>query len=185
MRNSFCRRVSPSSIDFLRDAGMKYLTSSTTSLSFAIAIVLFAVATLIEGDPAPPELPPEEDTPQMLREVREDTNIRDTRTAEACREAEAALVQTLEASQYCQVDSDCTILDYGYPLQCMTSIAQDRVSAYRLQYRDYEARCEYRVYYDCPDAPMTRTPVCRANRCEVELSRNEVLRQLTLDHIGQ
>lgn len=164
---------------------MKYLTSSTTSLSFAIAIVLFLVATLLEGDPPPPEVLLAEDAPEMIRVVREDTAVRDTRTAEACRDAEAALVRTVENSQFCSVDSDCTILDYGYPLQCMTSIAQESVSDYRLQYRDYEERCEYRVYYDCPDAPMTRTPVCRANRCEVELSRNEVLRQLTLDHIGQ
>lgn len=164
---------------------MKYLSSSTTSLSIAVAVVLFVVATLLEGDPAPPELPPPEKTPQLIRDVRPDSSVRDGSQALACRDAEDALLQTVEAARACQVDEDCTILDYGYPLQCMTSIAQASVSDYRAEYSQYEAACEYRVYYDCPSAPMTRTPVCRQNRCEVELTRHEALKQLTMDHIEQ
>lgn len=164
---------------------MKYMSSSTTSLSIAIAVVLFALATFIEGESPPPELPPAEATPQFIRDVRPDSAVRDGGSAEACREAEDALKQTVETARACNVDEDCTILDYGYPLQCMTSIAQSSVSAYRLQYRQYEERCEFRVYYDCPSAPMTRVPVCRDNLCEVELTRHEALKELTMQHIGQ
>ncbi|MDX1481890.1 MAG: hypothetical protein R3315_09455 [Woeseiaceae bacterium] len=164
---------------------MKYLSTSTTSISIVIAVLLFAVASLFEGDPPAPELVPEEKTPRMITTVREDSALRDENAAEACRAAEEQLLQTVAESQACDIDADCTILDYGYPLQCMTSIAQSAVSAFRLEYRDYEALCEYRVYYDCPSEPLVRVPVCRNNRCAVELSRNEILKQLTMDHIGQ
>lgn len=164
---------------------MKFLDTSTTSLSIVIAIILFAIATLIEGDPPPPELVPEEQTPRMITTVRQDSALRDADAAEACRRAEERVLEVVAESQYCEVDEDCTILDYGYPLQCMTSIAQSRVSAFRLEYRNYEERCEYRVYYDCPSEPLIRVPMCRNNRCEVELSRNEMLKQITMDHIGQ
>lgn len=157
------------------------------TLSIAIAVVLFAVATWLEGEqPEPePELSPRENTPQMIMDVRPDSAVRDERDGQSCRDAEARLMATVEASQSCEVDEDCTILDYGYPLQCMTSIAQSKVSAFRLEYRRYEESCEYRVYYDCPSEPLIRVPVCRDNRCAVELSRNEILKQITMDHIAQ
>ena len=164
---------------------MKYLSSSTTAVSMIIAVVLFALATWIEGDPPEPIVPPPEVTPQMIREVRPDTVVRDLRDAENCAAAETALMSRVDAAQACQVDDDCTILDYGYPIQCLTSIAQDEVSAVRLQYRQYEEACTYRVYYDCPSEPLQRVPVCRNNRCEVELRTNDQLKQMTLDYINR
>ena len=164
---------------------MKYLSSSTTAVSMIIAVVLFALATWIEGDPPEPDIPPPEVTPQLIREVRPDTAVRDVQDAENCEAAESALMARVDAAQACQVDDDCTILDYGYPIQCLTSIAQDEVSAVRLQYRRYEEACTYRVYYDCPAEPLERVPVCRNNRCEVELRTNDQLKQMTLDYINR
>ncbi len=155
------------------------------AVSLVIAVVLFTVATLIEGERPAPEPPPAEATPQLIREVRPDTAVRDDRVAQTCQDAEAALMARVEAAQACEVDEDCTILDYGYPIQCLTSIAQDQVTAVRLQYRSYEESCTYRVYYDCPAEPLERVPVCRSNRCEVELRTNDQLKQLTLDYINR
>lgn len=155
------------------------------TLSIVIAVVLFALATWIEGDPPEPSTPDPDRTPQMIREVRPETPLRGVVAAQSCRDAEAALMATVEASQACEVDEDCTILDYGYPIQCLTSIAQDAVSEVRLEYRNYEQACSHRVYYDCPSEPLVRVPVCRNNRCEVELSRNEILEQLTKEYLEQ
>ena len=164
---------------------MEQLSSSTMAISTVIAVVLFAVATFIEGERPAPEPPPEEVTPQMIREVRPDTAVRDDQDAQSCKAAETALMARVEAAQACEVDADCTILDYGYPIQCLTSIAQDQVSAVRLQYRSYEESCTYRVYYDCPSEPLERVPVCQNNRCVVELRTNDQLKQLTLDYINR
>jgi len=160
------------------------MSSTTTTISFAIAIVLFVVATLIEGEPPPPELVPEEKAPQMIREVRRDTVVRDDIAVQPCVDAEADLLAKVEASQSCEVDADCTIFDYGYPIQCLTSVAQDEISSIRLAYRDYEQSCSYRVYYDCPSEPLERHPVCRNNRCEVELRTLDLLKEMTFNHIG-
>ena len=164
---------------------MKQFGSSTMAISLVIAVVLFAVASLIEGERPAPEPPPAEDTPQIIREVRPDTAVRDDRDTQTCKAAETALMAKVEAAQACEVDDDCTILDYGYPIQCLTSIAQDQVTAVRLQYRSYEESCTYRVYYDCPSEPLKRVPICRNNRCEVELQTNDELKQLTLDYINR
>ncbi len=161
---------------------MKNLTSSTTAVSFVIAALLFVVASWIEGDrPVPP---PPENVPTFLREVRPDSAIRDDLATQSCRDAEIRLKETLEASQYCEVDADCTIFDYGYPIQCLTSVAQTEISALRLEYRNYEQSCSYRVYYDCPSEPLERHPVCRNNRCAVELRTLNLLRDQTLEHLG-
>jgi len=163
---------------------VKYLTSSTTTLSVLIAIVLFALATWIEGEPPPALRREPAKTPQMIREVREETGLRDDSTLQSCRDAEASLLATVEAAQSCSVDEDCTILDYGYPIQCLTSIAQSAVSTVRIEYRNYEQACEFRVYYDCPSEPLRRVPVCRNSRCAVELSRNEILEELTREFLS-
>ena len=161
---------------------MKNLTSSTTAVSIVIAASLFVVASWIEGDRPVPE--PPESAPTFLREVRPDSAIRDELAMQSCREAETSLKETQEASQYCEVDADCTIFDYGYPIQCLTSVAQTEISALRLEYRNYEQSCSYRVYYDCPSEPLERHPVCRNNRCAVELRTLDLLRDQTLEHLG-
>lgn len=163
---------------------MKYLTSSTTSISFVIALVLFVAASWIEGDRPAPEPPPEDTVPTFVNQVRPDSPIRDDSAMMGCREAEDALKDRLEVSQHCEVDADCTIFDYGYPIQCLTSVAQSEISALRLEYRNYEQSCSYRVYYDCPSEPLERHPVCRNNRCAVELRTLDFLRDQTLEHLG-
>ena len=91
----------------------------------------------------------------------------------------------VEESRSCLRDEDCTIFDYGYPIQCLTSVAKSEITALRLEYRDYEKDCEHRVYYDCPSEPLEREPVCRNGRCEVELrTLDEYLRDETLQHLG-
>ena len=164
---------------------MKYLTSSTTTLAIVIAIVLFGVASLLDQRwQKPPEAPPEI-VPEMLRMADRESALPDRSAVLSCEAAETTLLATVDAAQSCEVDDDCTILDYGYPIQCLTSIAQEDVSAVRLEYRNYEESCAYRVYYDCPSEPMQRVPVCRNNRCEVELQRHDALKELTMDYINR
>jgi hypothetical protein len=166
---------------------MKYLSSSTTTLSILIAVVLFVAASLFESERTAPVPAPEagEAATSPLGLVRADSTVRDDRAILSCRDAETRLLEEVEAAQACEVDEDCTILDYGYPIQCLTSIATSSISAVRLEYRNYEQACAYRVYYDCPSEPMQRVPVCRNSRCQVELQRNEALRQMTLDYINR
>jgi len=163
---------------------VKYISSSTTAVSIVIAIVLFGVTSLIDQRrPKPPQTEPEV-VPQMLRMADRQSTLYNVEDTQSCQAAESTLLATVDAAQGCQVDADCTILDYGYPIQCLTSIAQEGVSAVRLEYRNYEESCAYRVFYDCPTEPMKRVPVCRNNRCEVELQRHDALRELTMDYIN-
>jgi hypothetical protein len=162
---------------------MKQLTSSTTAISIVIATVLFAVASYFDSPP-PPLFDPDVNA-EWIPDVRPDTAVRDEQSTQSCQKAEDRLLAAVDAAQACEVDDDCTLLDYGYPIQCMTSIAQDAVTAVRLEFREYENSCPYRVYYDCPSEPMQRVPVCRNNRCEVELQRHEQLKRLTLDYINR
>lgn len=163
---------------------MKYMSSSTTAVSLLIAIVLFSVASWLDSGRPAPEPPPPEKTPVMQTQVRPDTQLRDESVLRSCRDAENSLMSRLEASQSCEVDSDCIIFDYGYPIQCLTSVAQAEVSALRLEYRNYEQSCDHRVYYDCPSEPMERKAVCRDNRCAVELQTLDFLKDETLRHLG-
>ena len=163
---------------------MKYLTSSTTSLSMVVAVVLFVVASWIDSKRPAPEPPEESTTPQLINEVRRDSAVRDESVTRDCRVAERQLFDTLDASQSCSVDADCALFDYGYPIQCLTSVARSEISALRVEYKNYEAACTYRVYYDCPTAPNERKPVCRQNRCTVELRTLDMLKDQTLEHLG-
>ena len=163
---------------------MKQLSSSTTAISLVVAVVLFAFASWLDGEKPAPEPPPPEKTPVMVTEVRQDSSVRDELAMRSCREAEENLVAKLEVSQFCDVDADCTIFDYGYPIQCLTSVARSEISALRLEYRNYEQSCTYRVYYDCPSEPMERKAVCRNSQCVVELQTLDLLRDQTLRHLG-
>lgn len=163
---------------------MKYLTSSTTALSMVIAVVLFVVASWFEGDPPPPLPTAEIESPQLIDSVRQDTPVRDETATQDCRAAEQRLRDRLDASQSCRVDADCTLLDYGYPIQCLTAVAQSEVSALRREYRNYEQACTFRVFYDCPAEPLERRAVCRNNSCVVELRTLDLLKDQTLEHLG-
>lgn len=163
---------------------MNKLPLSTALLSVVIAVVLWYIAMRLDSslqpDSAPAALPV---APEFGRQV-EERGVVGGRAAEACRRAEDAMQVLVDDARYCESDSDCTIFDYGYPIQCLTSVANSEITRLRLAYRDYQESCEYRVYYDCPSEPMERHPVCLRNRCEVELRNNDFLQDETLKYLG-
>ena len=153
-------------------------------ISAAVAVLLWLVATWFEDDARwlPPEaamaVNPTIETP------RTDTPLRINTDALSCEQAETTLVGKVEDAQYCSTDDDCTLFDYGYPIQCLTSVAKTEITTLRLEYRRYEQSCAYRVYYDCPSGEMERQAICRNNRCEVELVGTDPLEAETLQHLG-
>ncbi len=101
-----------------------------------------------------------------------------------CKETENALRDRIDTARYCATDSDCTLFDFGYPIDCMTSVAKSEITALRLDYRRYEQSCDYRVYFDCPAEPMERRAVCEENRCIISLQAIDTLEEETLVHLG-
>ena len=101
-----------------------------------------------------------------------------------CEETENALRDRVDTSRRCTSDSDCTLFDFGYPIDCMTSVAKSEITGLRLEYRRYEESCNFRVYFDCPAEPMERRAVCRENRCSVSLQAIDGLEEETLDYLG-
>jgi hypothetical protein len=163
---------------------MRTSSNPTILVSVAVAIGLWLVATLLEGDDR--WLPPEAGIASETRmsSPRQDTPVRTSTDANSCQRVEADLVERVETAQYCTTDDDCTLFDFGYPMQCMTSVAKAEITSLRMAYRDYERSCTYRVYYDCPSGSMERQAVCRNNRCAVDLVSNEPLKDETLRHLG-
>jgi hypothetical protein len=163
---------------------MKSKNTPTVLISVVLAVVLWLVATLLEDDARwLPEVPDESiDVSQPA--PREDSDLKINTDVMSCEQAEAEIVQMVDDARYCSTDDDCTLFDYGYPIECLTSVAKDEITALRLEYRRYEQSCSYRVYYDCPSGEMQREAVCRNNRCEVDLVTDEVLKDLTLRHLG-
>jgi len=153
-------------------------------LSTVLAVLLWLVATWFEDDSR--WLPKEtlQQTDLSLEMPRLDTPLRVNTDALSCQQVEAGLMQDVEASQYCSTNEDCTLFDYGFPIQCMTSVSKQKITALRMVYRNYEQTCAYRVYYDCPSGNMERRAVCHSNRCEVELVTIDPLKDATLKHIG-
>ena len=153
-------------------------------ISAAAAVVLWLVATWFEDDarwlPDVAESSPAFAVPAP----RVDTPLRTNTDALSCQQTEEALVERVAESQYCSTDDDCTLFDYGYPIQCLTSVSKTEITSLRLAYRRYEDNCAYRVYYDCPSGDMERQAVCRNNRCEVELVSIDPLESETLQHLG-
>ena len=163
---------------------MKSSSNPTVLISVVLAVLLWFAATLFEEDARwLPEVP-EQAFETTMASPRQDTPVRLNTDELSCESAEANMVEMVSSAQYCATDDDCTLFDYGYPIQCMTSVAKSEISMLRLEYRRYEASCAYRVYYDCPTGPMEREAVCRNNRCEVELVTDEVLQDQTLRHLG-
>ncbi len=163
---------------------MKHLPYATALISISAAVVLWLIATWLEGD-TPWLIPtPEAGTGFSNAEVRLDTPVQIKPDLAGCEQAEDALRQKVDDAQYCSTDDDCTLFDYGYPIECLTSVAKTEITALRLEYRNYEQSCAYRVYYDCPTGDMERQAVCRSNRCAVELQSTEVLEEETRDYLG-
>jgi hypothetical protein len=163
---------------------MKSSSHQTVLISVIAAVVLFLVATLFEDDSRwlLPEGAEQIDT--SPRSARQDTPVRVATDVLSCSQAEATLQARVGNAQYCSIDDDCTLFDYGYPIQCLTSVAKLEITALRLEYRKYEESCKYRVYYDCPSGDMKRQAVCRNNRCTVVLVSIDPLQDATLQHLG-
>lgn len=164
---------------------MKKKSSNPVMLiSVVLAVALWLVATLFDDPsrwlPRVPATP----RPTGLPAPRDDSPLRVNTDRLSCQQAEAEIVAKVEDSRHCVRDEDCTLFDFGYPIQCLTSVSGDSITALRLEYRRYEASCEYRVYYDCPSDGARREAVCRNNRCEVDLVTDDVLQDLTLHHLG-
>ncbi len=102
----------------------------------------------------------------------------------SCQETENSLRDTVETARICKTDSDCTLVDFGYPIDCMTSVAKAEITALRLEYRRYERSCDFRVFFDCPAEPMQRRAVCQENRCAVSLRTIDTLEEETLEFLG-
>lgn len=163
---------------------MNRLPYATAILSVTIAVALWLIATWLEGDSAWLDSGPAAETGIAEVRVRSDTPVQASPDTGSCEQAEDALQAKVEDAQFCSSNDDCTLFDYGYPIQCLTSVAKSNITALRLEYRNYEQSCEYRVYYDCPTGDMVRLPVCRNNRCTVELESAEILEEKTLDYLG-
>lgn len=164
---------------------MNRLPLKTTLISAAAAIGLFAIASWFEDDA---RWVPPQPTGSRAAPERPSSGIRGpletTSAAESCERSERLLQESVEASRYCAADDDCTLFDYGYPIQCLTSVAKSEISNLRLEFKRYEMSCDYRVYYDCPTGEADRQAVCRENRCSVELETIDSLREETLEHLG-
>lgn len=163
---------------------MKSSPYQTALISVIAAVVLWLGATWFEDDSRwlPPEVRTEIDT--SISAPRSDTPVRVDTDVLSCSQAETNLQRKVDNAQYCSSDDDCTLFDYGYPIQCLTSVSKSEITALRLEYRKYEDSCAYRVYYDCPSGEMEREAVCRNNRCTVELISNDPLQDETLQYLG-
>lgn len=163
---------------------MNRLPLSTAAISVLVAVILWYIATSLEDDTRWLEAAPKSGDVAGFGRQADDSPLHGGAAALRCQNAERSMQNLVEQSRMCRSDDDCTIFDYGYPIQCLTAVASAEISALRIEYRNYEANCEFRVYYDCPSEPLERHPVCRNNRCEVELRAPDFLRDETLHHLG-
>jgi len=163
---------------------MNKMPPQAVALSVVLAIILWYVATLLDGDRydiVPTATGP---APQDFGRQTTDSPVLGGAVALRCQDAERRMQTLVDRSRSCVTDDDCTIFDFGYPIQCLTSVSKSEITNLRFEYRNYERECEFRVYYDCPAEPYERRPVCRENRCEVELGTLDDLRDLTFEHLG-
>jgi hypothetical protein len=160
--------------------------SAWLPVSVAVAVALWLLATLIESrlqvpDPVPPAaVGPVED------ERADDFPARGVASGPtSCEASEDRLELVIDGARSCKVDDDCTLFDYGYPLDCMTSVAKSEIPLLREEYRKYDESCEFRVFYDCPTDPYVRLALCRNGSCVVELDRRDDLQDSTLEQINR
>jgi hypothetical protein len=163
---------------------MKRLRTNTSLLAVTVAAGLFLIANHFDNR-APWQ--PRNQSPALMKPARDsvlDGPVRTMDTAGTCATAEEGMREAVAESQFCETDDDCTLFDYGYPIQCMTSVARSEITALRLRYRDYENSCRFRVYYDCPTDNAERIAVCRNRHCAVQLETIDQLKEETMQHIG-
>jgi len=163
---------------------MKHAKYATASVSVIAAVLLWSVATWFEDDARWTALTNVTAPDLAVEQRRPDTPVRVNTGTASCEQSETAMRQQVLNAQYCQEDDDCTLFDYGYPIECLTSVAKEEITALRREYLKYEQSCAYRVYYDCPSEPAERAAVCRNNRCAVELKTIDQLRDETLEYLG-
>ncbi|HLU07794.1 MAG TPA: hypothetical protein VKZ91_14645 [Woeseiaceae bacterium] len=159
-------------------------------LSLALAVVLWLIATVLENslrapEPVPPDVQPAGEPGLDAGRSPDSVDRADDAEAMSCQESEDQLKLVIEDARSCTVDDDCTLFDYGYPLDCMTSVAKDQIPRLREEYRRYGEACEHRVFYDCPTAPYVRLALCRNNQCIVELDKRDDLEGATLDQLNR
>jgi hypothetical protein len=102
-------------------------------MSVVIAFVLWFLATMLEArlEQAPVDAPPNSaaspesrrDGPSAAPEVAPPLS---------CEASENGLKKTIERARACNVDDDCTLFDYGYPIDCMTSVAKSAIPLLRV-----------------------------------------------------
>lgn len=150
---------------------MQKSTVNVLRLSVAVAVGLWLVATLGEmmlRSPPPPERP----SGEAAAPGTEPRQGASPALPASCPAVEDNLEALVGESRDCRTDDDCTLFDYGYPIDCMTSVAKSAVPALRRAYRQYDESCEHRLFFDCPTEPFVRVAVCRSSRCTVELYGN-------------
>lgn len=157
---------------------------ATASISVLAALVLWSIANLFEDDSRWTELADRSSPELSVQQPRSDTTVKTNTSVASCEQAEETIRQQVSSAQYCTSNDDCTLFDYGYPIQCLTSVSKSEITTLRLEYRNYEQSCAYRVYYDCPSGPAEREAVCRENRCEVDLVTIDLLKDETLQYLG-
>ena len=157
---------------------------TTTLISVVIAVVLFLIASYFEDDTRWQIPGPEGGSQSIGSRSFFDSPLQTMRASDNCEQTERDLVRSVDGARACNVDEDCTVFDFGYPIQCLTAVAKSEITALRLEYRRYEASCDFRVYYDCPSGHLDREPVCRNNQCTVELVGVDMLKEETLDYLG-
>ncbi len=163
---------------------MNRLPYATALISMSLAVILWFIATRFEDESR--WLTIQEGTPPDLAMQRpgKDTPVQTTQSVTNCEQAEDDLREKVAGARSCSTDDDCTVADYGYPIQCLTSVAKSEITSLRLEYRNYEKNCAFRVYYDCPSGQAKRQAVCRNNRCEVDLVTTDLLQEETLEYLG-
>lgn len=163
---------------------MNRLPYATALISISLAVILWFIATRFEDEsrwqPMQEAMPPD----LTMQQPGKDTPVQTTQNITNCEQAEDDLRKKVAGAQSCSTDDDCTVADYGYPIQCLTSVAKSEITSLRLEYRNYEMNCAFRVYYDCPSGQAKRQAVCRKNRCEVDLVTTDLLQEETLEYLG-
>lgn len=161
---------------------MNRLGPATVLVSAIAAVLLWLLASWIEGNP--PWRAPEISGTEATGDPSPAAPDPQIAAAENCHDVEQEMRDLVRHSRSCVSDADCAILDYGYPIECLTSVARSEISSLRTAFRRYHRSCEYRVYYDCPTGDVQRRPVCRNRTCSVELTALDSLKDQTLDHLG-
>jgi hypothetical protein len=160
--------------------------SAWLPVSVAVAVALWLLATLIESRLQVPDPVPPAAVGPVVDERPDDFPAGDAASdGMSCEASEDRLKLVIDGARSCEVDDDCTLFDYGYPLDCMTSVAKSEIPLLREEYRKYDDTCEFRVFYDCPTDPYVRLALCRNGRCVVELDRRDDLQDSTLEQMNR